>query len=267
MVWEPPTDVTRGRAIGHAAPLAAGLLAVVCALTLLSGCGQPGGEPAAAPSWMSGSGEATTAPAAESTPPVPTPTPATPKPTATPAPKKTTAPGGHGKYVFPVAGSPVSWHHTHSGYKATDIFANCGQPVRAATDGTVLEVNRTDTYSESGPQGPDNGGLSVSLLGTDGVRYYGSHMSKILSGIRAGVPVKAGQQLGSVGKTGNANNVCHLHFGISPPCARTGDWWIRRGVVWPYPYLDSWKAGGQKSPVAEVAAFTKSKGCPKEPAS
>ena len=55
-----------------------------------------------------------------------------------------------------------------------------------------------------------------------------------------------------VGKTGNAS-VCHLHFGISPPCARTGDWWIRRGVIWPWPYLDAWRVGAVRSPATEVA--------------
>ena len=27
---------------------------------------------------------------------------------------------------------------------------------------------------------------------------------------------------------------------------------MRRGVIWPYGYLDDWRAGGQRSPVAEI---------------
>ena len=30
---------------------------------------------------------------------------------------------------------------------------------------------------------------------------------------------------------------------------------MRRGVVWPYRYLDAWKTGTQLSPIDEVAAW------------
>ncbi|PZF99512.1 M23 family metallopeptidase [Micromonospora deserti] len=168
-------------------------------------------------------------------------------------------------HVFPVRGRNVAYHPTHSVYPGTDIFADCGEPVVAVTDGTVLEVSRVDRFDRRGPLGPYNGGLSVSLLGDDGVRYYGSHLSGIADGIDAGVRVRAGQRLGAVGRTGNANNVCHLHFGISPPCAGRDGWWIRRGVVWPAPYLDSWRRGGNREPAAEVTAWHRRHGCPKAP--
>ena len=87
----------------------------------------------------------------------------------------------------------------------------------------------------------------------------------MLDGIHAGVRVKAGQQVGKVGKTGNSSGVCHLHYGISPPCAKTGDWWNQRGTLYPWPYLDSWKKGGQKSAVAAVKAWKAKHGCPKAP--
>ncbi|WP_376771225.1 M23 family metallopeptidase [Rhizomonospora bruguierae] len=250
-----PAPSPRQRA---AAPIA-GILAAAGALALLAGCGTAGGQATGAePAWVAGG---TSAPAS-----TPAGEPSTDAPTTAP-PTPTTKPAASAaRYVFPVGGKPASYHHTHSGYKATDIFAGCGKPVLATTDGIVLEVSREDTYSKSGPQGPDNGGLSVSLLGDDGVRYYGSHLSKIVAGVNAGVRVRAGQHIGAVGRTGNANNVCHLHYGISPPCARTGDWWIRRGVIWPYPYLDSWYAGGNKSPVAETTRYKKTTGCPKAPA-
>ncbi|GIG85088.1 hypothetical protein Pen02_00240 [Plantactinospora endophytica] len=159
----------------------------------------------------------------------------------------------------------VAYHPTHSGYPATDIFANCGSPVVAVTAGRILEVSRVDRYSKSGPQGPDNGGKSVSLLGDDGVRYYGSHLTTVAGGIEAGVRVRPGQQVGTVGKTGNANNVCHLHFGISPPCQKTADWWIRRGVVWPASFLDAWRKKRNTSPSAKVKDWRADNGCPKAP--
>ncbi|MEV0899763.1 M23 family metallopeptidase [Actinoplanes sp. NPDC049802] len=165
------------------------------------------------------------------------------------------------KYVFPVDAPNVDWHNTHSKYPATDLFVNCGSRFVATTSGRVLEVSLTDTYVEGKPDGPANGGLSVSILGDDGVRYYGSHLSKVRSGIRPGVRVKAGQLLGLTGKTGNANDVCHVHYGISPPCAKTGDWKVRRGVVWPYTYLASWRENGQKSPVASVATWKRKNNC------
>ena len=188
--------------------------------------------------------------------PAPTKTRSRPAPKATTPPVKTTV-----KYVFPVKASNVDYHPTHSKYPATDIFADCGEKVVATTSGVVLEVSLKDVYRKGAPDGPNNGGLSVSLLGDDGVRYYGSHLSKVQTGIRKGARVSAGQLLGKVGRTGNANNVCHLHYGISPACARTGDWKVRRGVVWPAPFLNSWRKGGGKSPVATVAAWKRSHDC------
>lgn len=168
------------------------------------------------------------------------------------------------RYVFPVEGKS-SYAREHHDYPATDIIAACGLMVRAVTDGVVLEVSRIDNFDKKTSKGEERGGLSVSMLGDDGVRYYGSHFSAIDESVRPGVRVAAGTRLGLVGRTGNANNTCHLHLGISPPCASTGDWWIRRGVIWPWSYLDAWKAGTSRSPVAEIQAWHQAHGCPPEP--
>ncbi len=165
------------------------------------------------------------------------------------------------RFAFPVRAEDVAYHPTHGKYPATDIFADCGTPVVAPVDGTVLEVSRTDEYVEGARDGPRNGGLSVSILGADGVRYYGSHLSRIAPGIDAGVVVEAGRQIGALGRTGNANGVCHLHFGISPPCARTGDWKVRRGVIWPKPYLDSWRRGAARSAAGAAKAWAAKHDC------
>ncbi len=199
-------------------------------------------------------------------------TPTAPTPTAAPSPQAARQPvsgsptaGANLRYVFPVQTGNIAYHPTHSAYPATDIFADCGSPVVAVTDGRVLEVSRVDEYRRSGPDGPLNGGKFVSLLGDDTVRYYGSHLAQVTVGIEAGVRVRAGQQIGTVGRTGNANNVCHLHFGISPPCQRTGDWWIRRGVVWPAPFLNGWRKKISKSPTDKVDAWYRDQGCPTAP--
>jgi murein DD-endopeptidase MepM/ murein hydrolase activator NlpD len=170
-----------------------------------------------------------------------------------------------GTYAFPVVADPMSYHRTHAEYPATDIFADCGSPVRAVTDAVVLEVSRVDSYDPDNHDGARAGGLFVSILGDDGVRYYGSHLSEVADGIDAGVRVTAGQRVGTLGRTGNSSNVCHLHFGISPPCAQTGDWWIRRGVVWPWSYLDAWGEGVGTSPAGEVAGWHRDRGCPPAP--
>ena len=230
----------------------------------LAGCGAPASDAgtdtapvAATPVFVEPS--SAEPPAAVTTPPASSAPPA--KQPAKAVPKKSAVPRANVKYVFPVKASNVAYHPTHGKYPATDIFADCGESVVATTSGKILEVSLKDSYKKGSPDGPNNGGLSVSLLGDDGVRYYGSHFSKIQSGIKAGVRVSAGQLLGKVGRTGNANNVCHLHFGISPPCAKTGDWKTRRGVIWPKTYLDSWRKKGGKSPVATVKAWEKKNNC------
>jgi hypothetical protein len=183
--------------------------------------------------------------------------PATSTPSPTPSPSPSPVPP---HYVFPVIASNLSYAHEHHDYPATDVIAACGSKNVAVTDGVILEVNRVDTWNPKVDAGATRGGLSVSLLGDDGVRYYGSHYASILPEIEAGVRVHAGQQLGVVGHTGDAG-ACHLHFGISPVCLRTADWWTRRGVIWPWPYLDSWRTGGNKSPVAEIADWSSKHPC------
>lgn len=159
-------------------------------------------------------------------------------------------------YTFPIEpASAASYGRAHHDYPATDIFAACGTRVVSPTVGVVDEVSLTDTWDPKVNDGATRGGLSVSIVGDDGVRYYGSHFAKILPGIRAGARVEAGQALGTVGRTGSARPTpCHLHFGISPPCGR-GDWQVRRGVIHPWPYLDAWKAGDHRSPAAQVRSW------------
>jgi murein DD-endopeptidase MepM/ murein hydrolase activator NlpD len=167
------------------------------------------------------------------------------------------------RYAFPVDGK-ASYARSHHDYPATDIIAGCGSAVRAVHGGVVLEVSRTDTYRAETDDGAARGGLFVSMLGDDGVRYYHSHLSAVTVGIDAGARVRVGQPLGSVGDTGHAG-VCHLHFGLSPPCAGVGDWWVRRGAVWPWSYLDSWRRGVPSSPAVAVAAWWRTHGCPGQP--
>jgi peptidoglycan LD-endopeptidase LytH len=159
----------------------------------------------------------------------------------------------HHHYVFPVRHCHVSYSHYHHDYPATDILAKRGCRVVAVIAGTVDEVSRHDRWDPSTNKGSQRGGRFVSIVGVDGVRYYGSHLSHVAKGIHRGVHVHAGQAIGRVGSSGDARGLAtHLHFGVSWP-TRRGVWWVRRGEVYPWPYLDSWRSGGHKSPKRAVA--------------
>jgi len=157
-------------------------------------------------------------------------------------------------YVFPIVGCDYTYAKAHHDYPATDILAKAGCRYVAVTSGVIDEVNRVDSWSGKTNLGVDRGGLYVSFIGTDGVRYYASHLRTIPQSIQPGVEVKAGRLLGTVGATGSARGTKpHIHFGLSwstPPQT----WWVRRGMVWPWKYLDAWKAGKDLSPVKEVNA-------------
>lgn len=164
----------------------------------------------------------------------------------------TSSPSAVPHYRFPIADCTATYGSTHHDYPAADMFAARGCMFVAPVDGRVDEVTRDDTWSSSTNLGADRGGRSVSLVGVDGVRYYGSHLEEVLSDIRPGTHVTAGTPLGRVGDSGSAAGTgTHLHFAISWPTP-AGYWWIRRGTVYPQPYLNSWRDGGQASPVDEV---------------
>jgi murein DD-endopeptidase MepM/ murein hydrolase activator NlpD len=159
-------------------------------------------------------------------------------------------------YIFPVADCEVNYARAHHDYAATDILAKKGCKFVSPVNGVIDEVNRTDLWSGKTNLGIDRGGLYVSVIGDDGVRYYGSHLSSVVASIQPGVVVKAGRVLGKIGSTGSARGTApHLHFGISwPTPTQPNVWWVRRGVVLPWKYLDAWKAGKDSSPVKAVAA-------------
>lgn len=169
-------------------------------------------------------------------------------------------------YLFPVAGCEVNYARAHHDYAATDILTKAGCKFISPIDGVIDEVNRVDTWKSPPNLGITRGGLSVSLIGADGVRYYGSHLRSIPASIQPGVQVKAGRVLGAVGSTGSARGTApHLHFGISWPTP-ADIWWVRRGEVLPWKYLDAWKKGKDLSPVKEVLARKAKRGeVPPEP--
>jgi murein DD-endopeptidase MepM/ murein hydrolase activator NlpD len=135
------------------------------------------------------------------------------------------------RYTFPLqpAAGQVrpSYGSTHHDYPATDIFTPIGTPVVAVVRAQVLALSRTEV---------GKGGLSVTLRGEDGWRYYYAHLSSVRPELRIGQIVQAGQLLALSGNTGNARTTApHLHLGIS----HTGS---VAGQISPYPYLQLWQA-------------------------
>jgi murein DD-endopeptidase MepM/ murein hydrolase activator NlpD len=161
-------------------------------------------------------------------------------------------------YTFPVAGCTVTYSKYHHDYPASDIFAKKGCAFVSPIAGVVDEVNTVDKWSGKTNLGADRGGLSISILGDDGLRYYGSHLSKIEANIVPGYKVATGEKLGEIGSTGSARGTKpHLHFGISYPTEK-GIWWVRRGVglekgkTSPWKYLQAWQAGKDLKPKLTV---------------
>lgn len=159
------------------------------------------------------------------------------------------------QYVFPVQlakqgakTGKISYGKYHHDYPATDIFCPQGSRFVAPTAGTVDWITRTDTWNAKKNDPATRGGLSVAIIGDDGVRYYGSHLSAVVKDLRVGDHVEAGQLLGLTGKSGDARVTApHLHFGISHPTTPE-DWAVRRGEVSPYPYLQAWRRGESLTP-------------------
>lgn len=161
---------------------------------------------------------------------------------------------------FPIAGCRADYSRTHHGYPASDVFARAGCAVVSVTPGSVDEVSRKDRWSARGNDGATRGGLSVSIIGDDGVRYYYSHLSAVAKSVAPGERVRAGERIGSVGTSGSARGTApHLHFGLSWP-TKKGAWWVRRGTLKPAPYLDAWREGRNQSPAPAIRKLREKRG-------
>lgn len=99
-------------------------------------------------------------------------------------------------------GYPRPGGRSHEG---TDIFADRGTPVRSVGDGTVKEVRAYDGGI---------GGIYISIWVAEGEHWYYAHLDSVDPTLVPGVPVSDGQQVGTVGNTGNARSTPpHLHIG------------------------------------------------------
>lgn len=152
-------------------------------------------------------------------------------------------------HVFPLKARRFDISSSHHDYPAADIACPIGSQFLAVTNGVVDFVSREDLYAKGSKDPADRGGLSVAIIGDDGFRYYGSHLSEVSEGIEPGARVEAGQVLGLTGESGNAKGVYpQLHFGISLPTT-PDDWEVRRGQIWPQEYLQAWLNSKNITPV------------------
>ena len=160
----------------------------------------------------------------------------------------TVAPDTAYTYVFPVANAEVHYGKSHHDYPASDIFCDEGSEFVAVIDGVVDFISSEDVWSPKNDNPASRSGIAVAIIGVDGNRYYGSHLSTLAEGITVGQEVSAGQLLGYTGKSGNARYTPpHLHFGISRP-TYPDDWRIRRGEMNPFVFLQAWRKGESLAP-------------------
>ncbi len=93
-------------------------------------------------------------------------------------------------------------------HQGEDIMAPQGTPTVAVADGTIQRLTRTETGL---------GGIWIWLVDNAGNEYYYAHLADIAPGLDAGSKVTAGQQIGTVGNTGDARyGAPHLHFEVHP---------------------------------------------------
>ena len=102
-------------------------------------------------------------------------------------------------------------------HEGVDIFATRGTPVLSATDGIVTRVSDTAV-----------GGRVVWIWNpARRLRLYYAHLNEQL--VSTGQRVSVGEQIGTVGNTGNARSTPpHLHFGIYETA---------RGAIDPYWFI------------------------------
>ncbi|WP_394834196.1 M23 family metallopeptidase [Pendulispora rubella] len=101
-----------------------------------------------------------------------------------------------------------------SGHLGNDVFAAVGTKLVAITDATVVETTTEDPSHDPGAS--PIGGNSITLKDKDGWSYYYAHMDSP-STLAKGQSVMAGQEVGALGKSGQARGTeAHLHFSIYP---------------------------------------------------
>ena len=115
----------------------------------------------------------------------------------------------NGDFLWPVPGyGTVSQGYDATKHTGIDISAEQGVAVIAAADGTVSHIQTWDGSTTTGDQSYGN---MVQITHADERTTLYAHLSKVL--VSSGDSVSAGETIGYVGNTGNADGA-HLHFEV-----------------------------------------------------
>jgi hypothetical protein len=158
------------------------------------------------------------------------------------------APVASSKFILPVAGARISQpfgpteltveppatvngiHYTHF-HDGMDLAAPLRTPVVAAAAGRVMFAGPTA-----------DGAVVVRIAHDDGSQTVYGHLNADLS-VRAGDQVAAGDQIGTVGLTGNTTGP-HLHFGL----------WRDGKAIDPAPWIAAGQLPGSQATTADLPA-------------
>ena len=152
-------------------------------------------------------------------------------------------------YVFPFSRVPVQYPNDHLHYPAVDV-EGCYARILAPTAGFISQLHRLDKWTPENDSPGTRGGLTITVQGDDGVRYFFSHLGRIK--VLKNQRVAAGDWIGVMGSSGNARVTrCHTHFGMSRVCP-LAEVYLLQGEIWPQKYLNAWKNGEQLSPRKEI---------------
>ena len=157
-------------------------------------------------------------------------------------------------YVFPFSRVPVSYPKDHLNYPAVDV-EGCYARVLAPTAGFISQLHRLDKWTPENDSPGTRGGLTITVQGDDGVRYFFSHLGRIKA--LKNQRVAAGDWIGVMGSSGNARVTrCHTHFGMSRVCP-LAEVYLLQGEIWPQKYLNAWRKSQQLSPRKEIRKLEK----------
>ena len=129
------------------------------------------------------------------------------------------------------------------GHCGVDLGGKKGELVMAAHDGVIERVQRD--AEEGGRRGNEGRFILINHKGATVVTSY-IHLDGIREDLRPGIPVKAGEAIGTVGDTGVKESGPHLHFAVSVRPRPDGDMLY----IDPEPMLHLWPLKNQ--PVASL---------------
>ena len=145
-------------------------------------------------------------------------------------------------YAFPVGGEP-SFSDDYGAPRATiasgshegnDIFAPMGTPIVAVADGRIYRVG---TRKVSGNR--------LWLRDRAGYRFFYAHLADFAAAAFNGADVRAGEVIGYVGNTGDAEPTPpHLHFEVHLPDGT---------AINPFPVITAWQQRADVRPGAAAA--------------